>query len=35
MHPSFREVGAAYAIGGPRVQRDAGATFAALFGRRR
>ena len=34
LHPSFRQVGAAYANGNPRVQRDAGATFAAVFGRR-
>jgi uncharacterized protein YkwD len=34
LHPSFRQLGAAYARGNPRIRRDAGATFAAVFGRR-
>ena len=34
LHPAFRQVGVTYARGNPRVARDAGATFAAVFGRR-
>ena len=34
LHPSFRQVGADFARGNPRVRKDAGATFAAVFGRR-
>ena len=35
LHPSFRQVGAAYANGNPRARRGGdGATFAAVFGRR-
>jgi uncharacterized protein YkwD len=34
LHPPFREIGISFARGNPRVQRGAGATFAAALGRR-
>lgn len=34
LHPAFREIGAAFARGNPRGDRGAGATFAAVLGRR-
>lgn len=34
LHPSFRQVGAAFARGNPRIRGNAGATFAAVFGRK-
>ena len=34
LHASFRQVGAAFSRGNPRSRRGAGATFAAVFGRR-
>jgi uncharacterized protein YkwD len=34
LHPSFREIGAAFTRGNPRATRGAGATFAAALGRR-
>lgn len=34
LHPAFRHVGAAFARGNPLLRGGAGATFAAVFGRR-